>query len=226
MIRRKQTITILYNSGNRLVHYFEADTVANIQEVDSNFNQEQFERYTADTFIKVQEAWQNRDINAVRQFESEELYLIHSKQIEEFIERKEIPYIDEQNVLDVHLNNFEIDGKSEYLTVYIEAKLTLYVVGDESNKVVSGSKSKVNNLFYMLGFKRGIGVKTTNNNPLLNCPSCFAPLQIAESGKCEYCDSLVTNGSYSFILDSYERIEDFKKVRPSRQRKDIEKLNK
>ena len=53
-----------------------------------------------------------------------------------------------------------------------------------------------------------IRVKTKEGSSELNtanCPNCGAPTQITSAGKCEYCNSIVTTGEFSWVLNNLER---------------------
>jgi hypothetical protein len=58
---------------------------------------------------------------------------------------------------------------------------------------------------------RSMGVLTKEgqaNVTAHNCPNCAAPFEITSSGKCAYCDSVVTTGQYSWVLSDFGTIRD------------------
>ncbi len=197
-----------YSSGVLSIHNNETNIVTQVQQHDSTFVQEEFEKYVAESFIAVQEGWENRDMQSVRKFESDELYRTHKQQITEYIEKNQYPFLENQTVNDVHLNEFIIDGKNEYLNVIVDCNLQVFLK-DESGKIIDGSHN-INNNGYKLRFKRALGVKSKILT-LSSCPNCGAPLEFGESGECLYCQSFVTNGEHGWVLDSYEGLYQFKK---------------
>lgn len=197
-----------YSSGVLSIHNNEADTVSQVQKQDSTFDQAEFEKYVAESFLAVQEGWENRDMQSVRKFESDELYRTHKQQIEEYIKKKQYPFLEEQSINDIHLNEFIIDGKNEYINVIVDCNLQVFLK-DESGKIIDGSRDFKNN-GYKLRYKRALGVKSKTLSTT-TCPNCGAPLEFGESSECLYCQSFVTNGEHGWVLDGYEALYQFKK---------------
>ncbi len=179
--------------------------VSEIQKVDENFELVAFENFVEQAFIGVQEAWEARDLDEIKKYESADLNDIHQSQIREFIKKDLYPKIEDQEVLDINVNRFEIDGKYEYVTVVLACKLKVFVL-DNTGEVVSGNDKLDTKRGYLLRFKRARGVKsTTSINPKF-CPSCGAPIELGEFGTCEYCNSSIINGEHGWVMDSYEAI--------------------
>lgn len=61
-----------------------------IKAVDEMFNKEEFSAWTRSLFIKLQEAWTARDWSTIRVFETNELFEQHQKQLQDYIDRKQI----------------------------------------------------------------------------------------------------------------------------------------
>ncbi len=198
----------MYSSGVLSIHNHEQETVEQVLQVDDSFNQEEFEQYVAESFIAVQEGWENRDMESVRKFESDELFRTHRQQIQEYIDKKQYPYLENQEINDIHLNEFIIDGKNEYLNVIVDCNLQVFLK-DASGKIIDGNQSFKNN-GYKLRYKRAAGVQSQKIE-LATCPNCGAPLEFGESGACAYCQSFVTNGEHGWVLDNYEALYQFKK---------------
>ncbi len=197
----------MYSSGVLSIHNHEQKTVEQVLQVDKLFNQEEFEQYVAESFIAVQEGWENRDMESVRKFESDELFRTHRQQIQEYIDKKQYPYLENQEINDIHLNEFIIDGKNEYLNVIVDCNLQVFLK-DASGKIIDGNESFKNN-GYKLRYKRAVGVESQKIE-LATCPNCGAPLEFGESGACAYCQSFVTNGEHGWVLDNYEALYQFK----------------
>lgn len=184
----------------------EASIIKKISADDENFSKNEFLRYAENVFITVQEAWGKRQWESIRPFESNELFERHSKQLNEYIEKNLYPHLDGQEILNSMITNYEIDGKYQYLTVKLSANVIDFTT-DEKGEVVEGSKTKRLYRQYKLKFKRVNGVKTKIKDSIstTNCPNCGAPNSILSSGKCEYCNSLITTGEYGFVLDEYSK---------------------
>lgn len=198
-----------FSSGNLFIHRNEQKIVSQILETDPTFNQEEFESYVGTAFIEVQEAWERRDMSTIRKFESEELFQTHSEQIKEYIEKSLYPHIDNQVINDVHLNNYEIDGKNEYITAIIDCDLVNYTT-DKYNKKISGNL-EIKTSGYRLMFKRKAGIKTDKTPSINNCANCGSEIVFDDNNKCSYCHTEISDGEYGWVLNSYEGIYRFKK---------------
>lgn len=210
-----------YSSGLLAIHNNEEQIVSQVQEHDETFNLEEFEAYVSESFIAVQEGWENRDMLSVRKFESDELYRTHKQQIQEYIDKEEYPFLENQQINDIHLNEFTVDGKNEYINVIVDCNLQVFSKNKEGH-IISGS-DKFKNNGYKLRFKRALGVKSKSQTTA-SCPKCGAPLEFGESGECMYCQSFVTNGEHGWVLDNYEGLYQFRKNNANYQKTIFEKM--
>lgn len=175
-----------------------------IRKDDELFSQNEFLTYVKGVFISVQEAWESRDWETIRPFESNELFEVHNKQLNEYIQKDWYPHLDGQEITDLFIFDYNVDGKYEYITVRLSASLLDFTT-DKNNNIVEGNKNIRVYRVYKLNFKRVIGIKTKDEDGIntTNCPNCGAPNNITSSGKCEYCGSVITTGEYGWVLDEY-----------------------
>jgi len=204
--------TVTQGDPNRANLYNEKETpeervVAMIQETDPDFSLSSFKSFAEDCYLQLTEAWEKRDWEIARTFESDTLFNMHRKQLDEYIEQKKTNHMDSQCVLSKTLTSFHSDGKTETLIVKLNATLVDYVTDDETGDVISGSKTTRLNRWYRLEFIRTAGKKTSVDHDLTShtCPNCAAPLTVTAAGRCEYCDSIITSGDYTWVLNAYGR---------------------
>ncbi len=187
--------------GNKSAEY----DVQLITKVDENFSKDKFIDYVNEVYITIQEAWEAREWNSIRPFESNELFERHNEQLNEYVEKNLYPHLDKQEILLTKIVDYYADGCFEYITVKLAANLIDYTT-DASGKVVEGSKTDNKYRIYKLNFKRIKGVKSSEVvTNVVNCPSCSAPKSINAGGKCEYCGSTITTGNYNWVLDEYSK---------------------
>lgn len=194
-----------YHYGRLHAFNREDDVVQEIQLTDKNFELKKFENFAAKTIVDIQEAWEKRDMNLIRKYESEDLFSLHQTQIQEYIDKEEFPKIDGQKILDVHLNKYELDGKYEYLTTIITCKVRVFIL-DKNGKVVSGNEKLDRKNGYSLRFKRGLGVQTADQSDINNCPNCGAEIELTNQGTCQFCNSNIVCGEHGWVVDSYDAI--------------------
>ena len=197
--------TAPYRSSGQQRVCNEAKAIADVQAIDPDFSAESFKTYASEVYLTLQEAWEDRDWKKVRPFESNALFNVHDRQLQEYIEQHKTNHLDMQNVRNITIADFRSDGAHEVLSVKLEASLLDYVTDDESGKVLEGSKTQHQHRFYYLEFIRSAGVKTTVDKELnvTNCPNCGAPSEVTSSGECAYCHSIITNGDFGWVLNKY-----------------------
>ncbi|OCN05361.1 hypothetical protein A4S06_08980 [Erysipelotrichaceae bacterium MTC7] len=185
----------------------EASAIAKVQAVDPNFSAEKFRGWVGELYVTLQEAWEAKNWRSVRPFESNALFNMHNKQMDEYIARKITNKLDNQEVRDVKIADFRVDGDQEVLTVQVHAFCTDYTVEDETGKVIQGNPNTLEERYYRFEFIRKAGVQTKVEDDGLvptNCPNCGAPTQVTSSGECEYCGSVITRGDYGWVLNVFK----------------------
>ncbi|MBQ9267432.1 MAG: Tim44 domain-containing protein [Clostridia bacterium] len=187
----------------------ESEVEKKVKAVDELFNKEEFIAWSKDLFIKLQEAWMAREWETIRTFETPELFEQHKKQLQGYIDRKQINMLERICVNSASLMSFEQNGDKEILSVRLNSRMIDYIIDENTRAVLKGDKDKNIYSTYKLTFIRKAGVKTKPGMKTVNttnCPNCGAPTQITSAGKCEYCGSVITTGEFNWVLSNLERI--------------------
>jgi hypothetical protein len=197
-----------YNSYNNPFNVNEDAIENQIQAKDELFNKAEFLSYASDLFIKLQYAWSDRDLEAIRAFETPELFEQTQSQINRYIENHQINKIERVSVNIAKLCKFEQQGDRDCLSVIIESKMIDYIIDETTKRVLKGDPNlnKVNS--YILTFVRKTGSKTNADGKVtttMNCPNCGAATTITSSGKCPYCGSIITTRDSSWSLSSLKK---------------------
>ncbi|NBK96838.1 MAG: Tim44 domain-containing protein [Erysipelotrichia bacterium] len=201
------------NGGNANAHYSplshtpinEEAAIAKVKEHDPNFSADKFKSFVGEVYITLQEAWEAKNWQGVRPFESNSLFNTHNAQIQEYIDMKKTDHMNMQNIREITIAQYKEDANQEVLVVKLYASLLNYVSDDETGKIIEGSDKNYVHRQYRLEFIRTKGVKTSSDESIniTNCPNCGAPTKVTSSGECEYCHSLITNGNYGWVLNKY-----------------------
>jgi len=105
-------------------------------------------------------------------------------------------------VLNSYISEYEDDGVNDILKVRLHTRIVDYVTDDNTGAIIRGSNTKEKFMTYewTLIRRKGVTTKEMPSVKELSCPSCGAPLSINQSGKCAYCDSIVSSGEYDWIV--------------------------
>lgn len=178
-------------------------SVDEILKVDSNFSEEKFKGWVGEVFIKLQQAWTDRNWKKVRPFESNELFNQHKAQIDEFIKLNKINVVERIAVNSIKPINYKVENGRDIMTVELVATMKDYIIDATTKKLIEGNSNKDWTMKYNLVFERKSGVKThnsTSNKSTTNCPNCGAPTEVTTAGQCEYCGSIITTGDHDWVL--------------------------
>ena len=182
------------------LNYSSMESVKALQKVENlipNFDKKEFLEFAFDVYKRVQEAWQNFDLESVREYLSDEMYNMYVTQLET------LKVTGKQNIIsDINLRMIEIvDCNLSADTIVISANLLVeqydYIIKTKNNRVVKGNKYKKLVMQYKLDFEKA-------RNPVneVICPSCGGILKnIRSGGKCSFCDNdIIFNDPLDYVL--------------------------
>lgn len=184
--------------------------VNKIKAVDPLFDREKFISWAKTLFVKLQEAWSARDWETIRTFETKELFEQNKKQLDGYIQNKQINVLERVCVKTAKLASFHQDEKLDVISVVLSSKMLDYIIDEETGKLLYGSKETEKHSVYKMVFVRSKGIKTQDNSDNLkttNCPNCGAPTSVLSSGKCEYCGSIITTDKHDWVLSDLSKIK-------------------
>lgn len=170
---------------------------------DINFNEERF-LLDADNMLRIfQEAWSNNDYKKLRQFESDELYLVHEKELKQcenngITQITEITYIENCKIYSIYKTK-----DRDFIKVIFYTKSKDYDLRKSDNKIIDGNDVKEYDLTYTLTFSRLCNVSTKENYDRIwqRCPNCNCDESINSNGICNICQNHVGYGEFNWILE-------------------------
>lgn len=178
-----------------------------IREIDPAFSKEKLIAWSKNLFVKLQNAWTERDWESIRQYETLELYEQHKMQLQGYIDNNQINVMERICVNRACLHSYRKDGDKETLTVILNSRMADYIIDATTKKIIRGDKyaEMINN--YLLTFIRKDGAKTGENSDVKQCPNCGAPISVTSLGVCEYCHSAIVIEEREWALANLERYE-------------------
>ena len=180
-----------------------------VKAVDPLFNKEEFISWSKTLFVKLQEAWTERNWETIRTFETNELFEQHKRQLQGYIDNKQINVMERICVKSARLGEFTQTADKDILTVVLSSKMIGYIINEDTKAVIKGDKNTERHSVYKLTFVRAKGIKTqeaTGKVKTTNCPNCGAPTSITSSGRCEYCGSVITTDKHDWALSDLTKI--------------------
>lgn len=186
--------------------------LADIQSRDPNFSEEELISKTQNIFMQLQEAWSTQNWKVARMYETDALFNVHNKQLEGIISKNRTNYVENITFVNTDIVEYDQDENNDIAKILFEVRLIDYTVDNETGKVVFGDKRKILHLKYLYTFIRSKNVVTEGGDGLIttNCPSCGAPMDVNASGECEYCGTVIVNGTYDWVVSNIESRPDYR----------------
>lgn len=178
-----------------------------IKKIDPNFSEEKMLAWAKDLYVKLQNAWTERDWEPMRPFETESLFEQHKSQLQGYIDTNRINIVDRIAVNYATLYKFRQEGDRDILEIALKATKKDYIIDATTKEVLEGNKEQDRISVYKMTFERKTGVLTpegTGKVKTTNCPNCGAPTEITSAGKCPYCGSVITTGNNTWVLSGLE----------------------
>lgn len=174
-----------------------------LKEKDPLFSDEAFISKVNNMFIQLQTAWSDKQWNSIRPFETDPLFNMHNRQLQAYIDQNKTNKVENIGILESMIVRYENDGSHDELDVYIRARMNDYVVDDHTGNVLKGNPNRDIYMRYIWTLIRKDSVLTKESEEqyeVTQCPNCGANVSINASGQCEYCDSVISNGEYDWVL--------------------------
>ena len=115
--------------------------LSHIRQMDRYFDEKKFADLSMDYFFRVQGAWANRDMTAVRTLLTEEMFGVLQGDADRLKAGHRINKLDNIAVRSADITEVWQEGGSDFITVKFYANLLDYTVDDVSGHVVEGSKT-------------------------------------------------------------------------------------
>lgn len=159
-----------------------------------NFDVQQFKDGVKQIFYRLQHAWTAKKWDEMRQYETDELFQMHQKQLEEYIRNQHTNYVEDIQISHCQIMEYEKEGNLQIVKVLLDVSLIDYIVDDSSKQVIEGNKHKRIEHTYVLTLLRNSD-KQSNDDEFnqIQCPYCGAINHNNKDGKCNYCGLVMLN---------------------------------
>ena len=160
-------------------------------------------------FTNLYIAWSANNLNPVRNLLSDRLYTSWMFWLNNYKKAGLTNKLENVTIQKTKLVKIETDKFYEAVTVRIHASCKDYVI-DKQGKIKGGSKRRKRKFSEYWTFIRRTGVENDNYD-IKTCPNCRAKAdKMGQSGICEYCNTKISNGDFSWVLSIITQDEVYK----------------
>lgn len=165
-----------------------------------DFNEAMFKTKVDNIFVKLYTCIMKGDLTDVRHFISEELYNNYINKINELISHNKRQMYDEINVKNTMIINRSVLEDKEIIDVEIVSRYMDYIIDINTGDLISGDDTRRIERRNILRFEKKLNTK--DFGIVRKCPGCGASINVNNTGKCEYCDTIFNLDDYDYILVS------------------------
>ena len=128
------------------------------------------------------------------------LYNNYINKINELISHNKRQMYDEINVKNTMIINRKILEDKEIIDVEIVSRYMDYIIDINTGDLISGDDTRRIERRNILRFEKKLNTK--DFGIVRKCPGCGASINVNNTGKCEYCDTIFNLDDYDYILVS------------------------
>ncbi len=193
-----------------------AEELARLRARDPAFDERAFLGRAGAAFLKIQAAWSAGDMSPARAFISDGVNERFGRQLAGLKAAGLSNLMENVEVRDTEVLACRSDRHFDALWVRVAASATDRTV-DAGGMLISGS-SVPSRFEEVWTFLRRPGAKTLKSPGLIEglCPSCGAPLPIADAAQCAACKTWVNSGEYDWVLTEITQSCEWSMREPSR----------
>jgi hypothetical protein len=193
-----------------------AEALAAIRARDPHFDEPAFLRRAAAAFLAIQDAWSRQDMARARAFISDGVHERFTRQIAEYQSRSIRNRMSDVSVLETVALGYLAGSHYDAVYVRVKASALDQVVELGGEKVFSGGPSVFSEVWTFL---RRPGAKTLARPGLLegHCPSCGAPLAIADAAQCAACKAWVNSAEHDWVATGITQVSEWAFPNPERE---------
>ncbi|MEW6057472.1 MAG: Tim44 domain-containing protein [Bdellovibrionota bacterium] len=120
----------------------ELDQARTLQRYDNNFDLKRFKEQRMDDFLKIQSAWNSRDLSATQGLIAPQFHELLSADVEELKRSRRINKLENIAVRDSELVEAWQEFGKEYATLRFKAQLLDYTIDEGTQAVVAGDRNE------------------------------------------------------------------------------------
>ncbi len=199
--------------GESVSDYSQPMPIETLRKIDPNFVVFAMKEKISNLYVRMQNAWQDKEFETMRLYMTDTLYSQFKLQLDELVRSGCTNHIERIAVLEVDIKGWRTDETNDAIFARLQTRIIDYISNDTTGMVISGSKTVEKFMTYEWTLVRSKGMVTPapsgegkENTVTVHCPSCGAPVEINQSAKCPYCDSVINAASYDWVISEIKGI--------------------
>ncbi len=144
----------------------------NIQKADSQFVESDFYNWCKDVMNELEEAWSNKDIELLAEYETKQLFSLHQEQLKNMEQRNVKNVVKDIQINSLHIVGYEQKKDLDRIEVNIEMSLIDYYCSIDSAEILRGSSTKKRNVKYKVVFVKDVHIQSDGFQSLKSLTVC------------------------------------------------------
>ena len=175
---------------------------------DPNFSADELCERLSSLYIQMENCWMAKDLSPIRGSFTDDQFAQYDNQLKRYRDTKTTSMSERVAVLDVSLKGFKQDNVHDILVANVYTRVNTYVIDDVSGKILSGNKNAEKFIRYEWTLVRPKGsiTQTQVKDQAFNCPNCGGHMDINQSARCPFCDSIVKRTDYDWAISGIKAL--------------------
>lgn len=162
------------------------------------------------SFLKIQDAWQKKDLKDARKWISDGVYQRYTAQFAMMNKLSQVNKLSNINIRGIRLAKTNVDGSYQTADVAVSFSMDDSFISDkypQFNESFQGDEDTE----YWTFIKRTDAKEGKDLYSTDNCPNCGAPFdtKMGEISRCVGCGTLTNSGAYDWVLSEITQQDDY-----------------
>ena len=158
-------------------------------------------KWIKEIFIRVQEAWNQNNPDALIYIESDLLFERDAEKMRKYVSENKKEIRKDIVVTSVNVCAYEETEKRKVLEATLKSSMERYVVDLRTKEIVDGIKDYQQDEEYLIVF----GKRGEKQTPI-KCVGCGADITFNSLGKCEYCGNYIYSTEYDWVIEEIKKL--------------------
>ena len=164
------------------------------------FNEAMFKTKVDNIFVKLYTSIMKQDLSDVDHFIADDFQKELEEKINILKKQNKRQMYDELNVKESNIESIDLVNGQFVVNVFLQARYMDYILDLSTGNVISGNDNSRIQVNYMLTFTKKCDA--TSQGIAKKCHACGAPMDVNNSGKCDYCGSIYKQEEHDWVLEN------------------------